>query len=163
MKRFLIILFLLAGISTNGMAQWYFGGSFGIHAGSNSPLSINIAPEAGYFISNNFTVGGRLSYTSYSNRFGIDPYARMYLLKNDSPVRLALSAHVPMYMGQGYFDYGFYLQPGISIATGPNLRFECHLGAIGWGASRQDGQLVSSGWQASISGTNTSVGVVFHL
>lgn len=163
MKRIIIVLLLLAGICTNARAQWYFGGGFGLHAGSSYGLCLNISPEAGYRFSDYLYAGGRLSYISGYNRLGIDPYVRTYMLKRDSPIRLAMSVHTPVYISRDYVDYGIYLQPGISILTGGNMRFECHFGAFGYGARRQDGVHTPTGWQASISGYNTSVGMVFLL
>ena len=163
MKRLIIVLLLMAGICTNAKAQWYFGGGFGFHAGSDSALYLNISPEAGYRFSDYFTAGGRLSYVSGYNRVGIDPYIRTYMLKRDCPVRIAMSVHTPVLLSREYTDYGIYIQPGISILTGANMRFECHFGAFGWGASRHNGMLTSSGWEASITGYNTSVGMLFYM
>lgn len=163
MKRLIIVLLLLAGICSNARAQWYFGGGFGLHARSGSGLSLNISPEAGYRFSDFLTAGARLSYFSGYNSLGIDPYVRTYMLKRDSPIRLAMSVHTPVRVSRDCVDYGIYLQPGISVLTGGNMRFECHFGAFGWGGTRQNGMLASSGWDASITGYNTSVGVVFYM
>jgi len=161
-KRILLFVALLGCFCFKAEAQWILGGSLGFGTSSGSQFSLYIAPEVGYHVTNNFTVGGRMSYRSGSNQFGLDPYVRWDVLKPESPVRILASFHAPMRFASDYFSYGFYLQPGISVSLGGNARLECHIGAFGWGAVSSGGYRTSS-WQATVDSNNVSVGVVFSI
>jgi len=162
MKRILLLMILFVGACYSADAQWYFGGGLGFGKGSEGQFSVYIAPEAGYYLTNSLTVGGKLSYYSGYNQFGIDPYARWNFLKPTSPVRILATVHAPLKFASDYFSYGFYLQPGISIALGAKARLECHVGAFGWG-SVKSGNISVSSWDATISSDNVTLGVVFAI
>ncbi len=162
MKKIILIIALLACFSAKSQAQWYLGGGIGFGTGSQNQLTVYVAPEVGYHFTNYFTLGGRLSYRSEYNQFGVDPYARMNILKPTSPVRILAYVHSPFKFANDYFSYGFYLQPGISINLGGNAWLECRAGAFGWGSVTY-GSSRASGWEATVNGNNVAVGVVFSI
>jgi len=162
MKKIILLIALLGCFCFKAEAQWIFGGGFGFGASSSSNFSLYIAPEVGYRVTNNFTVGGRMSYRSGYNQFGLDPYIRWDMFKPESPVRILASFHAPMRFASDYFSYGFYFQPGISVGLGGKARLECHIGAFGWG-SVTSGDIRTSSWQATVNSNNVSVGVVFSI
>lgn len=162
MKKIILLIALLGCFCFKAEAQWYLGGGIGFGTGSRNQLTVYIAPEVGYHFTHYFTLGGRLSYLSEYNQFGVDPYVRMDLIKPSSPVRVLAYLHAPFKFANNYYSCGVYLQPGISIRVGTNVRLECRAGAFGWG-SVTTGTTKISGWEATVNGNNVAVGVVFSL
>ena len=82
MKRILTVI-AAAFIALSANAQWYAGGSLGL-GGSSDYTSLIVAPEVGYSIDSNWTVGASLSFNHYgmssSNQinFSLAPFARYF-------------------------------------------------------------------------------------
>lgn len=162
MKKIIIIVALLGFFCQKAEAQLILGGGLGFGTGPENQLSVYIAPEIGYYFTNYFALGTKLSYRSGYNQFGVDPYARFNILKPECPVRILATIHAPLKFASDYFSYGFYLQPGLSVRVAPTVRLECHVGAFGWGSVTYGSNKYSE-WQASVNSNNISVGVVFSI
>lgn len=162
MRKLLILAALLSLLSFTSRAQLYLGGGLGFGKGPENQFAIYIAPEVGCHLTGNFTLGGKLSYLSGWNRFGVDPYVRWNFLKPQSPVRILATVHAPLKFAPDYFSYGFYMQPGISVRLSQSVRLECHVGAFGWGSAKS-GSTTVSGWEATINSNTITVGVVVGL
>lgn len=155
-----VIAALLVG-STSANAQFYLGGGLGFGS-TNDKFHISISPDLGYNLTNHFAVGGRLSYDSGVNRFGVTPYARLNILKRESLIRLMANLEAPFKWASNYSSRGIYLRPGLSVRVAPNIRIEGLFGYFGWGSVTSEGS-TSNGWQYTIGSNSTSLGVVIGL
>lgn len=86
MKKMVVavaILSSLAGASQTQKNSVLVGGGFALRTGKGSN-QFQLNPTVGYFLADNFTVGGTLSFNSQklgqvkSSEFGIGPFARYY-------------------------------------------------------------------------------------
>lgn len=66
MKKFLLMLVVVFGMSATAMAQQkgdaFIGGAIGFSAGTNSTTSFGLAVEGGGFIANRWALSGSVSY-----------------------------------------------------------------------------------------------------
>ena len=70
----MIAVMAVAAVSAN--AQWYIGGSFGLNftkatKDADSQTTLNIAPEVGYNINDNWAVGAQVGFGMVNNLLGI--------------------------------------------------------------------------------------------
>lgn len=97
MKKFVILLFVLAA-SLSVKAQVYVGGSLGLwHNDDADRTSFTLAPEVGYELNEAWSVGATLAFThsktkvekikTITNGFAFAPYAR-YSFFNSKIIRL---------------------------------------------------------------------------
>ena len=87
MKKLYVCLLLMCcgygAMCQTEKGAWLIGGNFNLNTNDNS-TSLGINPNAGYFVANNFAVGGKLmlEYDKFgenkSTTFGIGPFARYY-------------------------------------------------------------------------------------
>jgi len=159
MKKLLLVIIAVVSVAFPARGQLYLGGGIGFGSDSQNKFMVRIAPEIGYWVNNTLTVGGRLSYQSGNNVFGVDPYIRLNILNYDSPIRLLATGHVPMTFASQYFSCGVFLQPGLSIRVSDSARLEFHIGNFGWRTTNSNG-FIRSGWEATVNGNNISIGVV---
>jgi len=162
MKKLLFVFVAALCFSFTAKAQLILGGGIGFGTTSDNKFSVYIAPEVGYHVSNYFSVGGKLSYQSGNNVFGIDPYVRGHFFKPAGLIRVMATVHAPFKFASNYFSCGCYFQPGISIRVANKARLELHVGAFGWGKV-QSGDYVKSGWEAVVNGNTVTLGVVFDI
>ena len=144
MKKLVLVIALALMAAFGAKAQFYVGGS--IHFGTDQTLNadgdpaplIQIAPEVGYWISDNLAVGGVIGF---DNNMGativeISPYVRYSLLEL-GPVSLFLDGQLSFAFvsagGESNFAFaGVGVAPGIAIPVSDNLSFVGHLGRIGY-------------------------------
>lgn len=164
MKRKIALAALLLCIAFSAEARIFIGGNIGLatSSGSDSRLGIIIAPEIGYNINQNFTVGGMLSYRSLQNSFGITPYMRGYLCNIQDKFCLFLSFQVPCSFSSGYESYGAYLRPGFSFRVNENVWLTAHIGAFGYSFTRSGG-VGNGGWSARINSNTVNIGFSFNI
>lgn len=165
MKRIARIVFaisLLLSVGTTVKAQIYVGGGLGFGVSQQEQLRIYIAPEVGWNVTNHFTLGGKLSYESGVNRFGLDPYVRLNILKRESVVRIMATVEAPFNWAKDYSSYGFFFRPGLSVRVSPTVRIEGHFGYFGWGSVTNYGA-TTQGWAYNISTNSINLGVVIGL
>ncbi len=90
-KIYVYVLAMCLGYGAMAQTEhgnWLIGGNFNINTASNS-TTIGLNPTAGYFIADNFAVGGtvQLEFDKFgenkSTTFGIGPLARYYFGKNN--------------------------------------------------------------------------------
>lgn len=163
MTRKITLLTLLLCIAVCAQAQIYVGGNIGITtSSSDSRVGVVIAPEVGYNINPNFTVGGTLSYRSLQNSFGLTPYLRGYLCNIQDRFRIFLSLQAPLRFAFDYQSYGAYLRPGVSFRIGDGVWMMAHIGALGYSYTRSGG-VGSGGWSAQLNSNTINIGFCFGL
>ena len=86
-KVYVYVLLMCCGYGAMSQTEhgaWLIGGNFNLSTNDNS-TSLGINPNAGYFVANNFAIGGTvmLDYSKLGENktttFGIGPFARYYL------------------------------------------------------------------------------------
>ena len=165
MVRKFTLMALLLCIAFCAEAQIYIGGNIGLStssSGNDSRIGIVIAPEIGYDISPNFTVGANISYRSLKNSFGISPYLRGYLLNIQDRFRLFMAFQAPFNFSNGYQSYGAFLRPGMTFRVADGVWMMAHIGAFGYSYTKDRG--VGGGkWSARVNSNTISIGFCFSI
>ncbi|MDR3236088.1 MAG: porin family protein [Prevotellaceae bacterium] len=148
----------LGNINFWGTDEGIGTGFTSISQGDASVTAYGIAPEIGYFLSDNFVIGGSIGFTGYSRKdaqgnsidethstFAISPYVRYFLTKTDK---------FGFYL-QGGFEYatttdgtyngtddykinewGIAILPGISYTLSDHFNLTASFGTLGYGSSK---------------------------
>lgn len=189
-SRKAVLMSVLLLLSLWASAQVYIGGSI---AGSyvKSPSanaqswSINVKPEAGYFLKSNLALGGRISYgktvtkiedannkdtNTATNLLTINPYAAFAPYEHG---KFSFWAEcglqvVPQQASLSYSSIGAYVAPAFSYLLGEHLLLKTHLGFAGLAVSvTTDGGFSFKGFFDSndvISfGDNLSIGFLYKF
>lgn len=166
MKRLnrIIITFavaLLCSASFCNAQRIYIGGGIGIGTTGNG-LSINVSPDIACRVSDNFVVGGQLSYRTGYDRFAVIPYARWHFTPLDGLVSVFLSATAPCDFAHEYRSVSALFRPGISARVSDGLYLYAHIGALGYSAVWNSG-VRSGGWIAQLDGNSINLGFCIAL
>ena len=123
---------------------WWIGGEVGFWHNNVNDLSNNsftLAPEAGYDFNKRWALGVGIGYgilsaetgfgeTERANIFIFNPYARWKYF-NTGRVSLFLDGGIGVAGGDmDGFKIGF--QPGLAVQVGKHVRFQAHLGFLGY-------------------------------
>ncbi|WP_375578406.1 outer membrane beta-barrel protein [Marivirga tractuosa] len=113
MKSKLLILFVLffaqQAYSQVGSGSMLIGGSAQFQNSENADFqTIRVLPNVQYFISDNFSVGGSLGFTTQRDNLGEDDYVRTNTLSISPEARyyVGLGENVHLY-GAARFGFGF--------------------------------------------------------
>lgn len=179
MKKIALIAIAMMAFATMANAQLYVGGSLGINNNSSkkfekmtSPISkdttefgsssttFSIAPEIGFFLSDNFAVGAYLGlgFSSENNRaahptkvkgfeWSINPYARWYAIKSDkfgvfleggvsfaqqsSKVIAKTATETTTVKRPSYNTFAITITPGLSYALNEHIELQTRLNVLG--------------------------------
>lgn len=180
MKKFVVLLFVaMAAVAVQ--AQVYVGGSLGFwHNDDADVTSFQLAPEVGYEINDQWSVGGSIIFAHAKYKHGYDfgplevegkvkinafafaPYAR-YTFLNSKIVRLFVDGGLGLstYKVKGHdSEAGFEIgvKPGIAIKLGNHLSFITKYGFMGY----RDDYLLGdqNGYGFNFSSEDLSIG--FH-
>ena len=157
MKKLIIAVTAML-VSLCAGAQVFVGGNLGFSInGNGSGANIYVAPDIGYRINNQFTVGGQLSYQSSGSTFGLTPYFRWKFISIGDRVRFFISANAPLRFNRDAWACGFHLRPGATVRITDNLYLVAHVGTFGYTYARS-GDAISKGWVAKVNGDNISIG-----
>lgn len=150
-KRVMLFVAVVATACTMS-AQVYIGGSIGYNSTDLGDLgdkvsTFSIAPEVGFGLNENWTLGVSLKYEDTDvndlSTFGIEPYAR-YTFKKWNKVSL---------FGEGYLAYEHYnygdedfkangfglgVRPGLAIAITDKFSLVTKLGNLGFSSVKPD-------------------------
>ncbi len=140
--------------SQTGFGHFLLGGTGGFDIRFEEPdnlISTDLSPELGFFVFNNFALGGALTVQSTkvgdlsSSAFGISPFARMYFGEGTA----RLFGHVQVGYITSRFDFGGDEETsnGTLIQVGPGVAFflNKHVAVEGiFGYTRQGGDFDSS-------------------
>ena len=161
-----IMVFVLAVLSSASIChaqKVYVGGGIGIGIGSGSNgLSVNISPDIAYRASDNFVVGGQLSYRTGYNRIAFIPYARWHFMPMEGVVSVFLSATAPCEFAHEYSSVGFRFRPGLSVRVSDNLYLYAYVGSFGYSSVWESG-LRSGNWVARLDGNSINLGFCIAL
>ncbi len=137
--KYLIISLLFLAVKTNAQitrGNWLVGGTGNFSSYENTfsnngtevinkGIGINISPNVGYFFVDKFVAGTNISigYSKIKNYednfgYGIGPFARYYLLKEDKQINFLVQASYTFSASSGdskskYSGYGFKAGPVI--------------------------------------------------
>lgn len=175
-KLIMVAIVALGALSVNAQkGTWYLGtsglgtiandvGVYGPMTGvvstdyknTGTDLRFGLAPEAGYFVDDNFAVGLGVFYTfskfspdadgaedEKCNTFGVNPYARYYFL-NSGNFRLygqlgfVYSSSDPDIDNADSTDYlEFAVRPGISYNVSDRFAINATFGALGYSQEKE--------------------------
>lgn len=152
MKRVLLVL-VLALATFTAKAQFYVGGSLGL----NDKPAYSIAPEVGFNLNNNMTVGCVLSWKNEGDNEGDEyvfaPYFRYYLV-DIGPARIFCDALLELASfekdKQSTSSFGIGVAPGIAFPLNDHFYLAGRLGRIGLFNNRYCLQLFPSDCGSSL-------------
>ena len=183
MKK-VLILFAAAMVSYVANAQFYAGGAVGLQTGDRS--SLTIAPEAGYNLNDDFSVGAVVGFINETSKAGefknttsellINPYVRWNFMEW-APVQFFLDgsfefSSVSTSIKQGdnkdsktYSCMRLGIKPGISIPVNEKLSFVGHLGFVGFASVDDDlaGYRYEDGLCVELSGNAILMGLYYKF
>lgn len=188
MKKILMIAVMaVAAVSAN--AQWYIGGSFGLNftkatKDADSQTTLNIAPEVGYNINDNWAVGAQVGFGMANNltngvegnltgtSFTIAPYARYTFAKTGiasffadgyvsfSSTNFDASRNLKSDKSGSVFSIG--VRPGVSLKASDKVSLVAILGNLGYSKASDE---LGGGSNFGINADNTdiSLGVYYNF
>lgn len=163
-KALVVAVMSLAALNANAQ-RLYVGGSIGLGGNaSGDGISLYLAPDVSYAVSNSFIVGGRLSYRTGYDRFAITPYARWHIMPlGTSVVSVFLTATVPCQFTGSESSVALYARPGLAVRIGTGTYLTASVGYAGYCWNFDMGHVTSSGWTARLDPDCIDIGVSFCL
>lgn len=138
-KVFLTLALMLTTMVAS--AQWYVGGGIGFsksEALEEETTNFAFAPEIGYTINENWTVGAALEVDwtkDVSTAYAVNPYVRYSFFKAgnfsffaDGVVELG---NIKPEEGDSQFCWGVGVKPGIAYSFTENIAIAGHIGWLG--------------------------------
>lgn len=195
MKKILMIAVMaVAAVSAN--AQWYIGGSFGLNftkatKDADSQTTLNIAPEVGYNINDNWAVGAQVGFGMVNNlldisegsanetgtSFTITPYAR-YTFAKTGIASFFCDGYVS-FSSQNYGYNDFYkttvkygksgsvfsvgIRPGISLKASDKVSLVAILGNLSYTKNSDDVLGGGSNFGINADNNDISLGVYYNF
>ena len=144
-KIFLTLMVMVAAVAAN--AQVWVGGSFGFWANSDAEYSetkriLNISPEVGYDLSENWSVALVLEYSSFKaegfnvmDGFAVAPYVRYNVVKSGNFKLFFDGGFEIGTVGGGDEDYSTWnvgIKPGVSYSLSEKFSIVGHMGFLGY-------------------------------
>ena len=139
MKKIILAAFVaVASLSAN--AQVWLGGSLGFESEKDANTTIEVAPEIGYTIDENWDVAVALGFENVSPKhgdsqvkFNINPYARYTFYKTGN-VGFFLDGGVAVELGNNNYEtkFGIGIRPGVKFAASDKVTFVASLGGLGY-------------------------------
>ncbi len=146
MKKILFVLTIMFTMALSANAQFYAGGSLGLHADKND-FSLAISPEVGYTFQGNTGVGCLFDFTFKQDKasnfdkvgFGVNPYFEYRFLEIDKFTFYlhtylhynATMTDVPPTPSQNFdHSYGVSLHPGVIWGVTDHWSAAFYLGGI---------------------------------
>jgi len=161
LKLLLVCALLLIPIE-KAEARFYLGGNIGIGNTGNNGVYLRLAPEFGWYISNNFNIGGQFSFTTNSTNYSIVPYLRWSFVNLNNRLRIFLSCNTPVSRVDSTTSIGAILRPGIALRVANNVSLAAQIGNFGYYWYLDSGNR-SGEWIARINSDNISIGFVVNL
>lgn len=199
------LLFSLAALSAFGLAQAqeeaaatfgfskndvFVSGSVGYSSqktGDVKNSQFDVTPRVGYFVSDNFAVGGQLGYRSTENTyydgigmseskntaFEVGAFARYYRTPANQfsffgQLNAIYTAGKTEYEGSGeskVSGFGFGLVPGISYFVSGHIALETTFGLLGYNTSKpdEDGAESTNNFNLNLNLNNVTFGIVYKF
>lgn len=171
-KFFLTMVLAVSALAMN--AQGFVGGELGFWRNWDAnTTAFRLSPEAGYTLSDKWTLGLALSYDhTYvnglkSNGFGVNPYAR-YTFAKFGPVSLfadggfAFSTWKNKGFGDALNAWEVGVKPGAAISLTEKIAFVTHVGFLGYrDADNGLKDIVDSGFGFNLSGYDLTFGIYY--
>lgn len=155
---------------------WWLGGEIGFWHNTAEELSSNsfvLSPEVGYDFNRRWAVGVAIGYALVSaengyggvdraNIFIFNPYARW---KYYNPGRVALFLDGGIGVAGGDMDgFKIGIQPGVSVRVSDRVRFQAHLGFLGYCSNYfNDGVDGSDGFGLKFSASDLKLGFYYSF
>ena len=139
MKKVILVL-ALSLMAFTAKAQFYVGGSLHFLGMGGNGAIFGIAPEAGYNIGNNMSVGASLGFAFGGTGEGtgagmtIDPYFRYYFV-DWGPARFFADGHFNFstsFGNNGSSAWGIGVRPGVAFQLNEHFSMVTHLARIGY-------------------------------
>lgn len=153
---------------------WWIGGELGFWHNTENGLSSNsfaLSPEAGYDFNKRWAVGVGIGYgivaaetgfgeTVRANIFMFNPYAR-WKYCNTGRVSLFLDGGIGV-AGGDMDGFKVGIQPGLAIKVSKHVRFQAHLGFLGYASNYfNDGIEDSDGFGLRFSSSDLKFGFYY--
>lgn len=161
MKK-VILTFALVLTTMVASAQVYVGG--GLNFSKEATTKINVNPEVGYAINENWTVGAVLGFDwtkDVETKFNINPYARYTFYKAgnfsffaDGVVELGVNNPN---VGDSQFCWGIGVKPGIAYSFTEHI---CAAAHVGWLGHRDNGGEYTA---ISVNGNELSFSLYYNF
>jgi len=183
MKK-LFVLAVLSFIAVCASAQDVFvGGSIGAwRDGSSKTTSLTLAPEIGYNLDSNWSIGTTIGYNYIhaseidTHLFTVTPYARYSYFKSGI-LNLFVDGGVGIGAGKTKYDgessdtavtYEIGFKPGLALNVTDNFSLVAHVGFLGYRGANDaaaDGLeaagVSAKSWGLDLSGYNLSFGLYY--
>ena len=157
MKKILMTL-AAAFVAVSMSAQVYVGGSLGLASfddGNDSKTAFKFAPEIGYNLDEDMSVGIVFSYANGSmenamdvttfnkdfKEYEISPYLRYNFAKMGAVTVFADGALSYTHQDTGltkYNGFGLGIKPGVAVTLTDKLSFVSHVGFLGYKSNKED-------------------------
>lgn len=189
MKKILMIAVMaVAAVSAN--AQWYIGGSFGLNftkatKDADSQTTLNIAPEVGYNINDNWAVGAQVGFGMANNltnvtltegnltgtSFTIAPYVRYTFAKTGIASFFAdgyVGFSSTNFRGNVKYDksgslFSIGVRPGVSLKASDKVSLVAILGNLGYSKYSDDVFGGGSNFGINADNNDISLGVYYNF
>ena len=156
-KLFVMAALVLAAATVNAQAGKFYVGTCGISSGGADYTALmtgfssqgdetawGLAPEIGYNLSDNLTIGLGIGYTSFgddSDMFGVNPYVRWYGWKSGD-FSVYLQGNIE-YAKFNYIDgddnkFGINVAPGIAYSFTEKWGINATFGVLGYEKYKSD-------------------------
>ena len=163
-KKILATLVLIVSAAFSSKAQILIGGNLGIGNSPDGGLSLYIAPDVSYRVSNNFIAGGQFYYRTGYERVGVTPYARWHILPlGSSAFSIFLSATAPCEFYGGGATVSIRFRPGLTFRINESVYLVANIGYTGYSWTIADSRVVSSGWYSKFNGDSINIGFCFAI
>ena len=152
MKK-IILMAAMAVATMTANAQVWMGGSLGYGFDKNNGFktnTINVAPEIGYTLSDNWDIAIALDYAvsfgdgTTVNTFGVNPYARYTFVKLDMVSFFVDGgfnvAAVKPSGSDATTTWGIALRPGLALKVSDKVSLVSHIGGLGYQHSKNRNQ-----------------------
>lgn len=143
----------------------YIGGNIGLTGNADGDgISLLIAPDISYAVSNTFIVGGQLSYRTGYDMFALTPYARWHIMPlGKGLLSIYVSASLPCEFAGSNASVGLYVRPGLALRIVGRTYFTASFGYAGYCWDFAMGHLTGSGWTARLDSDCIDFGITVCL
>lgn len=187
MKKLLVLALAATMLSAAGTASaqekktvdaadkgWWIGGEFGLWHNTIDEMSTNsfvLSPEVGYDFNRRWAIGVGIGYgiVSAENEYGGNENANVFLFNPYARWKYCNAGRVSLFLDGGIGVAGgdmdgvkIGIQPGLAVRIGKHVRFQAHLGFLGYCTNYfNDGVEDSDGFGLKLSSSDLKFGFYY--